>query len=70
MKKLTVEISFLIVYLVLLMYAYFEETHHKYISDENFYYSGFIIIIVCFLCFISYSLIDILWNIKKIKFFR
>ena len=49
MKKLTVEISFLIVYLVLLMYAYFEDTHHKYISDENFYYSGFIIIIVCLL---------------------
>jgi hypothetical protein len=51
MKQLTVEMSILIVYLVLLIYAYFEDTHHKNISDEKFYYSGFIIIIVCFLEF-------------------
>jgi hypothetical protein len=59
MKQLTVEISFLIVYVVLLVYAYFDDTHHENISDEYFYYSGLIIIIACFLCFILYSLIDI-----------
>jgi len=70
LKKFIVEISFFIIYVVLLVYAYLEDTHNKNISDENIFYSGYIIIILCFLCFIGYSVIDIYWNLKKIKMFR
>ncbi len=63
LKKLMLEGTNIIVYLIVFVYTYYNESHYKTISEENFYYSGYIIVGLNFLCLISYTIIDIYLNV-------
>ena len=66
-KKLMLEGTNIIVYLIVFVYTYYNESHYKTISEENFYYSGYIIVGLNFLCLISYTIIDIYLNVISIQ---
>ena len=57
----------IIVYLIVLVYTYYNQSHYKTISEENFYYSGYIIVGLNFLCLISYTIIDIYLNVSNMQ---
>ena len=66
-KKLMLEGTNIIVYLIVFVYTYYNECHYKTISEENYYYSGYIIVGLNFLCLISYTIIDIYLNVISIQ---
>ena len=66
-KKLMLEGTNIVVYLIVFVYTYYNESHYKTISEENFYYSGYIIVGLNFLCLISYTIIDIYLNVISIQ---
>ena len=57
----------IIVYLIVLVYTYYNQSHYKTISEENFYYSGYVIVGLNFLCLISYTIIDIYLNVSNMQ---
>ena len=67
LKKLMLEATNIIVYLIIFVYTYYNQSHYKTISQENFYYTGYIIVGLNFLCLITYTIIDIYLNLSKVK---
>jgi len=66
-KKLMLEGTNIVVYLIVFVYTYYNESHYKTITEENFYYSGYIIVGLNFLCLLSYTIIDIYLNVSGIQ---
>ena len=69
-KKLLLECCNIMVYFILFVYAYHNESKQKAISQESFYYSGYIVIALNLTCLITYSIIDIYLNLSKFTFFK
>jgi hypothetical protein len=57
----------IIVYLIVFVYTYYNECHYKTISEENYYYSGYIIVGLNFICLITYTVIDIYLNVSNMQ---
>jgi hypothetical protein len=66
-KKLMLEGTNIIVYLIVFVYTYYNESHYKTISEENYYYSGYIIVGLNFICLITYTVIDIYLNVSNMQ---
>ena len=57
----------IIVYLIVFVYTYYNQSHYKTISEENYYYSGYIIVGLNFICLITYTVIDIYLNVSNMQ---
>jgi len=66
-KKLMLEGTNIIVYLIVFVYTYYNQSHYKTISEENYYYSGYIIVGLNFICLITYTVIDIYLNVSNMQ---